>query len=88
MEITKEILSRSVQQVADLLDRHQGSINQSFEAGNEILEIPIKLRYTFVDGKLKIVAKTNFVKDRVKDDLTSWYDPDQKQLFDESDTGD
>ena len=84
MEISAEILTRSVQQVQDLLTRHTAAINQAFIAGNEILEISVKLRYSFVDGKLKIAAKTNFVKDRIKDDLISWYDPDQKQLFDES----
>lgn len=84
MKITKEILDRSADQVKTLLTTHINSIDQAFDAGDEILEIPIKIRYSYVDGKLKLACTTNFVKDRVKDNAVAWYDPDQKQLFDDN----
>ena len=83
MEITKEILSRSAQQVHDILIGHKDSINLAFEAGEEILEIPVKIRYSFIDSKLKIFTSVNFVKSRVKDNTVAWYDPKQKTLFDD-----
>ena len=83
MEITKEILDRSAQQVKDLLLNHHNSISSAFEAGGEIVEIPFKVRYSYVDGKLKLAVKTNFVKDRVKDEAIAWYDPKQKLLFED-----
>ncbi len=83
MEITQKIIDKSVKQIATLLKNHLTEINQGFESGDEILDIPLKIRLSFVDGKLKNVVKINFVKDRCKDDSTSWYDPKQNELFDD-----
>ena len=83
MEITQDILSRAAQQVADHLTGHKDSINLAFDNGEEVIEIPLKIRLSFVEGKLKIKTSINFVKDRLKDESVAWYDPDQKQLFDE-----
>lgn len=83
MKITKEILNRSAQQVKEMLETHKDSISEAFSEGDEILEIAFKVRYSFVDGKLKLACSTNFVKSRLKDNMVAWYDPDQKQLFDD-----
>lgn len=83
MEITKAILKQSVDQFNALLEQHLPEINQGFEANDEILEIPVKIRYSFIDGKLKNLVNINFVKDRCKDDSVSWWDPNQKKLFDD-----
>ena len=83
MEITENLINTSVNQISELLRQHLPEINQGFEANDEIIEIPIKARFSFVDGKLKIAANINFVKQRCKDDAVQWYDPDQKKLFDD-----
>ena len=81
MEITENLINTSVNQISELLKQHLPEINQGFEANDEIIEIPVKVRYSFVDGKLKIASNINFVKNRCKDDAVQWYDPEQKQLF-------
>jgi hypothetical protein len=83
MKIGKDILSRSAQQVKEMLEVHEKAIDGAFDSGDEILEINFKIRYSFVDGKLKMACSTNFVTDRVKDQAIAWYDPEQKQLFEE-----
>lgn len=83
MEITEKLIQTSIKQIGALLKNHLPEINQGFESNDEIIEIPIKVRYSFVDGKLKMAANINFVKDRCKDDAVKWYDPNQKKLFDD-----
>ncbi len=84
MEITNTILERAADQVKQLLTSHRLSINEAYDAGDEILEIGIKVRLTWVDSKLKIATTSNFVKSRCKDQAVAWFDPDQKQLFDDA----
>ena len=83
MEITEQFLETAVNQVSVLLKVHLVEINQGFVDNDEIIDIPIKVRFSFVDGKLKIASNINFVKQRCKDDAVIWYDPVQKNMFDD-----
>jgi hypothetical protein len=80
MEITDEIIAKTVEMIAGHLKKYEDHIGVAFSENDEILEIKLKARYSFNKGKFKIQTGINFVTDRVKDDTVIWYDPDQAQF--------
>lgn len=83
MKLSKKLLDQSGEMLKDLLNHHANEINEAFAENDEILEVSVKMRYSFIKEKFKIQTGINFVADRVKDDSTFWYDPKQRQLFKE-----
>jgi hypothetical protein len=80
MEITDEIIAKTVEMIAGHLKGYQDEIGTAYSEHDEILEIKLKARYSFNKGKFKIQTGINFVTDRVKDDSVLWYDPDQRHF--------
>ena len=81
MDIDQKILNGASDLIKGLLTEHEQSINEAFTENDEILEIKLSARFSFVKGKFKIQTNINFVTERIKDKSTLWYDPDQGQLF-------
>lgn len=83
MEITKEIRDSAIDMAADLLVKHAGEIQEAFNDNQQMLDVGLKIRFTSANEKFKIKTEINFVADRIKDNTVKWWDPRQRQLFDE-----
>ena len=62
---------------------HQGQIDSAFSNMDEILDVNYKVKLSMNKEKFKIQTDISFTSEKIKDSLTVWYDPDQKQLFDQ-----
>jgi hypothetical protein len=80
MEITQEIIDKSVDMIRGHLETYGAEIGEAFSENDEILDIGLKVRYSFNKGKFKIQTDINFVSDRIKDKSILWYDPDQREF--------
>lgn len=83
MEITEEIIEKTAEMIRGNLADYRDEISEAYSKQDEILEIKLKARYSFNKGKFKIQTDINFVTDRIKDNSVVWYDPDQRQMFEE-----
>ena len=83
MEITTDILERASQMVSGMIMDHQGQIDSAFSNMDEILDVNYKVKLSMNKEKFKIQTDISFTSEKIKDSLTVWYDPDQKQLFDQ-----
>lgn len=82
MEITQEIIKKTAEMIRGNLNDYRDQINQAYSENDEILEIGLKARYSFLKGNFKIQTNINFVTDRIKDKSVAYWDPDQMQIFD------
>jgi hypothetical protein len=82
MEITTDILERASQMVTSMIMDHQNQIDSAFSNMDETLDINCKVKLSMNKEKFKIQTDITFTSEKIKDSLTVWYDPDQKQLFD------
>ena len=83
MEIDQEIIKQAGEQLLSHLQVQKDRIGQAYNNNSEILEIGLKCRLSYVKNKFKIQTGINFVESRCKDDAITWYDPKQKQFFDD-----
>ena len=84
MKITKAVIEGIVADITDMLEVNQADMDQAYlVAGDDVLDIAIKITIAPDESKLKIVTTINFVKDRCKDKRKSWVDEEQINLFDE-----
>ena len=83
MEITKEIRDNAIGMSAELMENHADDIQKAFNENQEMLDIAFKIRFTSAKGKFKIKSEINFVTERIKELKEKWWDPDQRQLFNE-----
>jgi len=83
MEITKDILERASQMITSMIMDHQSQIDSAFSNMDEILDVNCKVKLSMNKEKFKIQTDISFTSEKIKDSLTFWYDPDQKQLFDQ-----
>lgn len=83
MEITQEIIDKTAEMIRGNLADYRDEISEAYSKHDEILEIKLTTRYSFNKGKFKIQTSINFVTDRIKDNSVIWYDPEQRQMFEE-----
>jgi hypothetical protein len=83
MEITEEIIEKTAEMIKGNLADYRDEISEAYSKHDEILEIGLKARYSFNKGKFKIQTSINFVTDRIKDNSVIWYDPEQRQMFEQ-----
>jgi hypothetical protein len=83
MEITKEIIEKTAEMIHRNLDDYRDQISEAYSKHDEILEVKLSARFSFNKGKFKIQTNINFVTDRIKDNSVVWYDPEQRQMFEE-----
>lgn len=82
MEITEEIIKKTAEMIRGNLNDYRDQINEAYSENDEILEIGLKARYSFLKGNFKIQTNINFVTDRIKDNSVAYWDPNQMQMFD------
>ena len=83
MEINNLIIDQASEQLKSHLKTQRDRIERAYANNAEILEIGLKVRLSFVKNKFKIQTGINFVESRCKDDAVTWYDPKQKQFFED-----
>jgi hypothetical protein len=83
MEISQEIIDKTAEMIKDNLTIYRDEISKAYSKHDEILEIKLATRYSFNKSKFKIQTNINFVTDRIKDNSVVWYDPEQRQMFEE-----
>ena len=84
MKISFAVLEEIEKAIKDMFVAYQGEMDQAYlAAGDEPLKVAIGVKIAPDGAKLKIVTSINFVKDRCKDEVTSWVDEEQINLFDE-----
>ena len=83
MKISRDVIAGIVEDATDLLVYNHESIELAYlAAGDEPLEIAIKVIIKPGKPKMKVETKINFVKDRCKDGRSRFIDPEQTNLFD------
>jgi hypothetical protein len=82
MEISQKIIHQAGEQLLGHLQIQKDRISDAYSNNSEILGIGMKCRFSYVKNKFKIQTEINFVESRCKDQAVTWYDPKQKQFFD------
>jgi hypothetical protein len=88
MEISKEILKQAGEMSASQLSDYQNYVDRAFQENNEILDINLKIKLSMNKEKFKIQTDISFISEKIKDSLTRWWDPNQRQLFEDEPEGD
>lgn len=88
MEIDQKIIHQAGEQLLGHLQIQKDRISQAYSNNSEILEVNMKVRFSYVKNKFKIKTEINFVESRCKDDSITWYDPTQMQFFENEPEGD
>ena len=83
MDIDKKIVVQASEQILAHLMAQMERIGLAYSNNSEILEIGLKCRFSFIKNKFKIQTDINFVESRCKDTAVSWYDPEQRQFFED-----
>ena len=84
MKISRDVIDGIVEDARDMLLYNHESIELAYlAAGDEPLEIAIKVTIKPDKAKMKVLTKINFVKDRCKDERSRNIDPEQISLFSE-----
>ena len=81
MEIDSNIIMQASEQILRHLTAQKDRIGIAYSNNSEILEIGFKCRFSYVKNKFKIKTEINFVESRCKDNAVTWYDPKQRQFF-------
>ena len=86
MDLDGQILQEAGNMITNHLNDYKHSIEKAFNENDEILEVGLKARFSYVDGKFKIQTGIQFISEKIKDGNIRYYDPQQKQLFDNNAT--
>jgi hypothetical protein len=70
------------------LSDYQNYVDRAFQENNEILDINLKIKLSMNKEKFKIQTDISFISEKIKDSLTRWWDPNQRQLFEDEPEGD
>ena len=82
MEIDQKIIHQAGEQLLAHLQVQKDRIGEAYSNNSEILDVGLKCRFSYVKNKFKIQTEINFVESRCKDQAITWFDPKQKQFFD------
>ena len=83
MEINQKIIHQAGEQLLAHLQVQKDRIGHAYSNNMEILEVGLKCRFSYVKNKFKIQTGINFVESRCKDEAVTWYDPKQKEFFED-----
>ena len=84
MKITQAVVSRIIKDIEEMLSYNQEEMEIAYlKAGDDPLDITIKVKIGEKGAKIKAISTINFVKDRCQDKRSSEIDEEQKNLFEE-----
>ena len=84
MKITDSVIDKISEDIAEMLTSNQGEMEAAYlRAGDDPLDIAIKVKIGEKGVKIKTISTINFVKDRCQDKRASEIDEEQINLFDE-----
>ena len=84
MKISRDVIDGIVEDTKEMLLYNHESIELAYlAAGDDSLDIAIKVNIKPVKAKISVLTKINFVKDRCKDERSRNIDPEQTNLFDQ-----
>ena len=84
MKITDSVIDKISEDIAEMLTSNKGEMEAAYlRAGDDPLDIAIKVKIGEKGVKIKTISTINFVKDRCQDKRASEIDEEQINLFDE-----
>ena len=84
MKITDAVLNKILEDIEAMLVSNQGEMESAYlRAGDDPLDIAIKVKIGEKGVKIKTISTINFVKDRCQDRRSSEIDEEQINLFEE-----
>jgi hypothetical protein len=84
MKITDSVINKIAEDIAEMLTSNQGEMEAAYlRAGDDPLDIAIKVKIGEKGVKIKTISTINFVKDRCQDKRASEIDEEQTNLFEE-----
>jgi hypothetical protein len=83
MDITPEILAQTGEMLKKHLEDYHKDIDTAFSNFEEDLTVNLKAKLGVAKGKVKIQTGISFPVEKVQDAETVYFDPNQRELFEE-----
>jgi hypothetical protein len=83
MDITPEILAQTGDMLKKHLEDYHNDIDTAFSNFEEDLTVNLKAKIVVEKGQIKIQTGINFPVEKVQDAETKYFDPNQRELFEE-----